>query len=270
VIELDALGWNVITAAVAIAALHTALGPDHYLPFVMLARARRWSRRRTLSITAACGLGHVLSSVVLGLVGTGFGAALGVVEGVEAWRGTIAAWGLLAFGAAYAAWGIRHALRRRTGLELHRHGGLVHLHAHGTAGHAHGASARREPGEPARFVAFERESRALLLASRRDPSEEREVGRTTTFWALFVVFVLGPCEPLIPLFFLPASRGRYGLAAATAVVFSIVTIAVMLALVGLAHAGFERLAFQRLERWSHALAGGIVALSGLAVLAFGL
>ena len=94
--------------------------------------------------------------------------------------------------------------------------------------------------------------------------------RSTTFWALFVVFVLGPCEPLIPLFFLPASRGEWALAAAAAAVFSLVTIGVMLALVALARAGFERLALRRLERWSHALAGAVIALSGAAVLAFGL
>jgi sulfite exporter TauE/SafE len=233
---LDALSWNVLFAAAAVALVHAALGPDHYLPFAMLARARRWSLRRTLAVTAACGTGHVLSSLALGLGGAALGAALGVVEGIEAWRGTIAAWALLGFGLAYALWGVRRALRSKAGLELHRHGGVVHLHAHGDGAHQHAD----------------------------------EVRSTTTFWALFVVFVLGPCEPLIPLFFLPASRGDWALAAATASVFSAVTIASMLALVALAHAGFERLALRRLERWSHALAGGVIAASGFAVLALGL
>ena len=42
--------------------LHTALGPDHYLPFALMARAGRWSRAKTLWVTLACGLGHVLRS----------------------------------------------------------------------------------------------------------------------------------------------------------------------------------------------------------------
>ena len=249
---LDALTWNVLLAAVAVAALHAALGPDHYLPFAMLARARRWSLRRTLAVTAVCGAGHVLSSLALGLAGAALGAALGLVEAIEASRGTIAAWALFGFGAAYALWGVRHALRRGAGIELHRHGAEVHLHAHASAPHRHG-DAGRGAGSSAR-------------ARAGDAAK----GGGASSWALFVVFVLGPCEPLIPLFFLPASRGAWALAAATAAVFSGVTIAVMLALVAIAHAGFERLALRRLERWSHALAGAVIALSGSAVLAFGL
>ena len=56
---------NLIAAALGIAVAHTALGPDHTLPFVMLARAGRWSLRRTLAVTLACGAGHVASSLLL-------------------------------------------------------------------------------------------------------------------------------------------------------------------------------------------------------------
>ena len=52
--------------AATIGFIHTLAGPDHYLPFVMMARARQWSQRKTLWITLLCGIGHVLSSVVLG------------------------------------------------------------------------------------------------------------------------------------------------------------------------------------------------------------
>ncbi|NIR37211.1 MAG: hypothetical protein GWN73_15615, partial [Actinobacteria bacterium] len=57
--------WSLLAAAVGVAVTHTALGPDHYLPFVMLARARKWSWARTLTVTGICGLGHVASSVLL-------------------------------------------------------------------------------------------------------------------------------------------------------------------------------------------------------------
>ncbi|MBU1984854.1 hypothetical protein KJ815_10640, partial [bacterium] len=53
--------------------VHTLLGPDHYVPFIAMARARRWSQRRTMLITALCGIGHVSSSVIIGLVGLFFG-----------------------------------------------------------------------------------------------------------------------------------------------------------------------------------------------------
>jgi hypothetical protein len=109
------------------------------------------------------------------------------------------------------------------------------VHAHGLVLHAHGDDAARARGE-------------------------------ATSWTLFLVFVLGPCEPLVPLVFAPASQGRWGLAAATAVVFSVATVATMVALVRVALAGVARLRLDALAPWSHALAGAAVALAGGAVL----
>ena len=50
----DAFSWNLILATAGIAVTHTLFGPDHYLPFIMLAQARRWSRWRTVLVTACC------------------------------------------------------------------------------------------------------------------------------------------------------------------------------------------------------------------------
>ena len=41
----------------------------HGVLFIAMAGARRWSLPRTLAITAACGVGHVLGSLVLGAAG---------------------------------------------------------------------------------------------------------------------------------------------------------------------------------------------------------
>ena len=38
---------------------HTLCGPDHYLPFIVMGKANRWSMPKTLWITFLCGLGHV-------------------------------------------------------------------------------------------------------------------------------------------------------------------------------------------------------------------
>lgn len=221
---VDGFGWGVIATAVAVAVIHTLLGPDHYLPFIMIGRARRWSAARTISITAACGVGHVASSVLLGVAGLAFGWTIGRIQAAEGLRGNLSAWILVAFGTAYAAWGARHAYRR----------------SHGTVAHAHHGHAQ-------------------------DPS-----GKSVTFWTLFAVFVLGPCEPLVPLFILPASRGLWGLAAVTALIFGVVTIACMALMTGAGMAGIQRLPLGPLERLSHALAGAVIALSGLSVVALGL
>ena len=100
-----------------------------------------------------------------------------------------------------------------------------------------------------------------------DPPRETAIARrTVTFWTLFAVFVLGPCEPLIPLFVLPASRGRWGVAATTAVLFGVITVVTMTSIVLAGLAGLRRVSLGGLERWAHAMAGAVIALSGGAVL----
>jgi len=217
--------------------VHTLLGPDHYLPFIMLAKARGWSRLQTVLVTSACGIGHVASSVILGGLGIVFGLAVGRIDDLDSGRGPLAAWALVAFGLAYALWGLRHALRKRKGIEAHVHGDEVHIHSHGLNPHGH---------------------------------EHRKIGANTTFWTLFIIFVLGPCEPLIPLFALPASQGRWDVAVLTAVVFAVATLASM---VGATLAGLRGLQLVRLgplERWSHVVAGCVIAAAGLSVIYLGL
>lgn len=233
---MDPHAVNLLLAAASVALIHTVAGPDHWLPFAVLARSRGWSLRRTLAVTLACGLGHVGSSIALGWAGVALGWTLARVAGVEAIRGDLAAWALLVFGTAYLIFGIRRGFRSRRGLELHDHDGHVHIHVHGTTRHAHGS--------------------------------EEEWG-STTFWSLFIVFVLGPCEPMIPLFMMPLSRGEHGLAWATAIVFTVVTIASMLGLVAAARYGVDRIRSAGLERWSHAMAGGVIAACGAGILFLG-
>ena len=85
-------------SAATIAFFHTLLGPDHYLPFIVVSKARQWSLAKTTWVTFLCGLGHVVGSIVLGLLGIAAGIALKRVELIESIRGNIAAWFLMAFG----------------------------------------------------------------------------------------------------------------------------------------------------------------------------
>jgi sulfite exporter TauE/SafE len=84
--------------AVTIGFFHTLLGPDHYLPFIVLSQAKKWSLRKTMVITFLCGVGHVLSSVILGLIGIAVGISVGKLVSIESFRGNIAAWLFIAFG----------------------------------------------------------------------------------------------------------------------------------------------------------------------------
>jgi nickel/cobalt transporter (NicO) family protein len=119
-----------LTAA-SIGAVHTLLGPDHFIPFVAMSRAGDWSARKTLWVTTGCGLGHVAGSVLIGLLGLAVGAVVMKLEALESLRGDLAAWMLIAFGLAYLTWGIVQAARK-----------LPHAHVHAAAagGSASGAT----------------------------------------------------------------------------------------------------------------------------------
>lgn len=225
--------------AASLGFIHTALGPDHYLPFIMMGRARRWSLSRTAMITFLCGLGHVLSSVVLGLVGYFVGMQVMKLEAFEAFRGSIAAWLLIGFGFAYFIWGVHRAIRNTPHRHVHVHGDKgEHEHAHThTHQHTHVHDKKK---------------------------------KNITPWILFTIFVFGPCEPLIPLLMYPAAESSFSGMVLVAVVFSAVTIGTMMAIVLMTAWGVSFARLGRLERFTHATAGAVICLSGLAIQLLGL
>ncbi|MDZ7294660.1 MAG: sulfite exporter TauE/SafE family protein [candidate division KSB1 bacterium] len=231
--------WVVlIGSAASIGFVHTVIGPDHYLPFVVLARARQWSMSRTLLVTLGCGIGQELSSVLIGAIGVVAGIAVGRLEGVEGVRGEVASWLLIGFGLAYGVWGLRRAMLGKPHVHSHVHeNGSIHTHPHthsGSHGHVH-----------------------------------EDKGQVTP-WVLFIIFVLGPCEPLIPLLMYPAATHHWGAVLGVTAVFGTVTVLTMLVIVALLARGLFMIRTGGLERYSHALAGGIIALSGLAIKFLGL
>jgi sulfite exporter TauE/SafE len=232
--------WILIATSASLGFFHTLLGPDHYLPFIVMSKARKWSPFKTSWITVLCGLGHIGSSVILGMIGVAFGVAVSKFEGIESVRGEIAAWALILFGLLYFAWGLRRMARNRQHKHLHPHlDGSVHFHEHiHSEEHVH--------------VHSEEESAKL------------------TPWILFTVFVLGPCEPLIPIVMYPAAKHSTAGVILVTSVFGGVTIATMLGIVLIANLGMNLFPVKKLERYTHALAGGTIFLCGMAIKFFGL
>jgi len=224
-----------IFVASTIALLHTLLGPDHYVPFIAMSKAWRWSFRKTAIVTLLCGAGHVLSSVVVGSLGIALGCYVADLEQVESVRGNLAGWLFVGFGLAYCLWGIRQALRNQPHAHWHTHAdGTVHSHPHvHVSDHAH--------------VHDERADRSL------------------TPWVLFTLFVFGPCEPLIPVLMYPAARHSLAGVAVVTFTFGAITLAAMLAMVTLGCAGLRVLPLGGLERYNAALAGLAVTTCGLAI-----
>jgi sulfite exporter TauE/SafE len=225
--------------AISIGFLHTLLGPDHYLPFIVMSQAKKWSLRKTMIITFVCGLGHVMSSVLLGIAGIAIGISVSKIVSVESFRGNIAAWLFVAFGLVYMIISIRNLIKKKRHTHSHlHHTGEKHVHEHDhNKEHTH------------------------INQSERSK---------TTPWVLFLIFVFGPCEPLIPLLMYPASKNNFHGAIIVALLFSVVTIVTMMSVVLVFNLGLNKINLKPVEKYSHVIAGAMIFFSGFLILVFGL
>ncbi|MFH1296812.1 MAG: sulfite exporter TauE/SafE family protein [Bacteroidota bacterium] len=228
-----------ITAA-SIGFFHTLFGPDHYLPFIVMAKARKWSTVKTFWITLVCGAGHILSSVLLGMLGIALGIAVNNLVNVESFRGEIAAWLLIGFGFAYMIWGIRKAIRNKPHAHLHLHNNMeVHSHSHTHhEEHLH--------------------------------VHQKEGVKNLTPWILFTIFIFGPCEPLIPILMYPAATESFWSVVWVASVFGLITIGTMMTIVLISSFGIQFIPLKKMERYMHAIAGATILLCGISIQFLGL
>ena len=225
--------------AISIGFIHTILGPDHYLPFIVLSQAKKWSLRKTMIITFLCGLGHVLSSVVLGLIGIAVGISVTKLVSVESFRGNIAAWLFIAFGLVYMIISIRNLIKNRKHTHSHFHID-VEKHDHEHDHHKEHSHIHHE-----------------------------EIVKTTP-WILFLVFVFGPCEPLIPVLMYPAAQSNIAGSVMVSVLFSAATIGTMMSVVLAFKLGLNKINLKPVEKYSHLIAGTMIFISGLAIQFMGL
>lgn len=180
----------------------------------MIGNAQKWPQAKVMTVTFLAGLGHVLSSIILAVIGIALGMGLlkikGIVESVSQVGGIL----LIGFGIFYMLWGLRHL-------------GEEHLD---------------------RF------------------EKNRSI---TSTWALIAIFVLGPCESLIPLMFLSTLYGWSGVIAIT-LSFSLTTVFMMMAQTFLAYIGIQKVHIEFLHKFSHVIAGGVIALTGVVVMLLGI
>ncbi|WP_159520994.1 urease accessory protein UreH domain-containing protein [Sunxiuqinia indica] len=222
-------------SAASLGFIHTILGPDHYLPFIVLSKARQWSSQKTMWITFISGIGHVGSSVLIGFIGIALGISLNKLKSFESLRGEMVGWLLIAFGVGYSIYGIYKYIK-----SLHH----VHLPS-------------------------------FLLPKRiRDlqhlPTEEQtEDNVKLTPWILFLIFVFGPCEVLIPMLIFPAYEHSTIGMLTVAIIFGIATIGTMLLAVYLGHKGTSLVRFKKHERYLHLIAGLIITISGVGIVFMG-
>ena len=208
-----------LISAASIGFFHTLLGPDHYLPFIMIGKARAWKLRKILGLTLLCGVGHILSSVVVGLIGIGLEMQVEKLNWFESFRGNLAAWALIAFGLLYALWGLRRWYKKH---------------------------------------------------NQNHEDQLKEETKNITPWVLFIIFVLGPCEPLIPILMYPAALESVGSLILVTSVFGLVTLITMTTAVIATTYGLTFVNLRKYENLGHPIAGFVIFLSGLAIQVLGL
>ena len=237
-----------VLTAFSVGFLHTILGPDHYIPFVALARSNKWTARKTVLVTTLCGIGHIVGSVAIGAIGIALGTLVFQIESIESFRGDAAAWLLIGFGIAYLTWGILRAVRDVPHTHLHSHSdGTVHTHLH-----KHDLEHRHV-----------HESVQVEDEISTNPTQRNK--RSLTPWILFLIFVFGPCEVLIPLLMYPAAEANTFAIIAVVTAFSVATIFTMVATVMLIVYGMSIVKLPNLHRFSHAVAGFAVLTCGVLV-----
>ena len=224
-----------IIAAISVACLHTLAGPDHYIPFIALSKSRGWSFTKTIFWTVFCGCGHVWSSVLLGLGGAAIGWSLSKIKWLEAIRGGVAGWCMLIFGLCYGLWGLYRVKKNKT----HKHFDMYEDGSMYVYEHKHGQTIQ--------------------------PADRHKV----TPWVMFIVFLLGPCEPMIPLLYFPAAKNSWAGMMVLIIVYTICTLATMVLMVVLGYYGFSFLKTEKLERYMHPLGGLTVFICGLGMIFMG-
>jgi hypothetical protein len=224
-----------IITATGIACLHTVTGPDHYIPFIALSKARGWSFGKTLFWTTICGCGHVWSSVLLGLGGAALGWSLSKISWLGHIRGGLAGWVLLLFGFIYGIWGLIRAYRNKT----HKHFDTYEDGSMYVYEHKHGKAAM--------------------------PKERYKV----TPWVMFIIFLLGPCEPMIPLLYFPAAQNNWWHMCLLIMVYTFFTLATMVAMVIMGYYGISFMKTEKSERYVHALGGLTLFICGLGMVWLG-
>jgi len=228
---------TVAATGFTVAFFHAAI-PTHWLPFVLVAQARRWTRTKTLLVTLAAGLGHVMLTSLLGLGIAWFGFQ------VDAHLGSAFPWvtgGLLVAIGGYYFW------RQWSG------GGIRHHHLIG--GHHH---ASERCGHEDGHSHWDEELAESPLASD-------QAGDWAAMSGLFMMLTLSPCEGFLPVYLSGVQFGWHGFLVLS-LILAVATLLGMLIFTWLTLVGLEKFEVRSFERYESALLGGLFCALGVLII----
>jgi len=233
----DATNYMLLGTAGATAVLHTLI-PDHWLPFVLIGRARGWAPLTTAVISAVSAVIHVLLSIALGLLALGVGLKAAEAIGASLERGGAVL--LVAFGVAYAVWAWRK------GGHFHPGGALLHVDR------GQGCSGGEGPGNPDHLHYH---ADAELIRGRQG------------WGALGVALIVGlnPCILVLPLML--EAQSRAGILAVS-LAYGIPTVLIIVVLSAFGVAGGRRIRLPGMARHMEMASGLLIAALGLLIWLF--
>jgi ABC-type nickel/cobalt efflux system permease component RcnA len=227
--------YALVATAAATGLLHTLI-PDHWLPFVLIGKARGWTAATVGAVSALSAVIHTLFSLVLGLlaVGVGLKAVSAAGESLERASAVL----LCALGLGYAGWAWRKG--------RHFHPGGRLLHGRGFAPACEGGEGDANPEH---------------LHYHADDGMIRG-GHAWGAVALALVIGLNPCVLMLPVLLASVPRG-VGMVALTSLAYALPTILLMVGLSVLGVRTAWRVRLPWLARRAETASGLVVAGLGL-------
>lgn len=224
------------------AILHTLI-PDHWLPFVLIGRARGWTARTTAFVSGVSAVVHVGLSVLLGLLALAIGRAASETIGETLERAGAGL--LIVFGVAYALWAWRK------GGHFHPGGSWLHRHE------AHADACNGAEGGGGEHLHY-----------HADDGMIRE-SRGWTGIGLALIVGANPCVLLLPIMIATAEHGA-GAVGLVVAAYAVPTVLLMVALSAFGVAGARRIPVPGAARYMELASGLLIAVLGLGILVFGM
>jgi ABC-type nickel/cobalt efflux system permease component RcnA len=227
---------TLVVTALLTSVVHTLI-PDHWLPFVLIGRARDWSAATAAVVSGGAALLHTGLSVGLGLAALGIGLASAEVLGETLERAAPLL--LIGFGLVYLVWAWRK------GGHFHPGGALLHRDEP-----AEGCDGSEGPGHPEHLHYH---------------ADDNLIRGRTSLGAVTLALIVGanPCVLVLPILLVAARQG-VGTVLLVGAAYAVPTIALM---VGLSVGGVmatRRIQLPAVARHMEALSGLLIASAGVA------
>lgn len=228
---------SVAVTGFTVAFFHAVI-PTHWIPFVLVARTRGWSRTKTMLVTAFAGMGHVALTTLLGLAIAWFGFQLDEKLGrAFPWvsGGLLLLIGLYYFWQQWRGGGIRH----------HHLMGKLHQPSE-KCGHGHNHSHWDEELKGSQLVSGKNSDWAAISG-------------------LFVMLTFSPCEGFLPVYLSGVQFGWQGFFVLSAIL-AVATLAGMMLFTWLTLVGLEKFEIKNFERFEAALLGTLFSALGVLII----